>query len=129
MDKNAANISAIETWLNSVLDNKVSDNTFFGMPQTIDSSWNDMVVVECQNAITDYNAYCGGSVTVFLYAKPFASGKKNVAQLSALEKKLNDAIANAQSSTYRISRRETFTDYDETNKMHFNVVVLNILIL
>ena len=60
MDKNKMNISMIEDYLNSILDNVVSKNTFFGyMPEkeTIDSSWTDMVFVELPNGIRDNMAY------------------------------------------------------------------------
>ena len=58
MDKDILNISAIETFFNSLLDDKVSNNTFFTtLPTTLDESWEDIVVVDCSNSIQDLNAY------------------------------------------------------------------------
>lgn len=123
------NISSIETFFNSILDNKVSDNTFFGNAPTFDSSWTDMLVVDCGNAISDMNAYGKGIVLLYLYAKPMSSGKKNVAVFDTLEKKLNNVLNSVNDATYRISRRNTYADYDTANKIHFNVVEINLLIL
>jgi hypothetical protein len=125
MDVNKINISMIEDYLNSVLDNVVSNNTFFGyMPEkeTIDSSWTDMVFVEIPNGIRDNKAYGQGTALVWLYARPLASGRKNVAKMHELEVKLNEVIASASNSTYTISRRKTYTDYDTDINWHCNAV-------
>jgi hypothetical protein len=54
MDKNKINISKIETYLHGIIDGKVSDNTYAGtLPDTIQSSWNDMVLIDVGNAIND----------------------------------------------------------------------------
>lgn len=131
MDKNLINISSIETWFDSILTNKLSSHVFFGssLPNAIKSSWQDMVLVDCGNAVKDNNAYGFGSVLVYLYAKPLSSGSKNVPVLNRLEKKLNEIIKSSKSDNYVISRRQSFSDYDTQNKMHFNVVVLNLTIL
>ena len=121
------NISKIETYLNSIIDNTVSNNTFFGeliTKETIQSDWTDMVVVEIPNGIEDRNAYGQGTVLVWLYAKPLSSGRKNVATMSKLETKLNEVIANSSNTSYSISRRMTYTDYNEEIDWHCNVVEL-----
>lgn len=130
MNADLINISSIESWINSWIDGKVSEHTFFGMsvPENFDSSWSDLVMVDCSNAITDKNAFGTGTVLIMLYAKPLSSGKKNVAVLNNLEKKLNAALATARNEHYNVSRRETFCDYDTQNRLHYNVVVLNITI-
>ena len=121
------NISKIETYLNSIIDNTVSNNTFFGeliTKETIQPEWTDMVVVEIPNGIEDRNAYGQGTVLVWLYAKPLSSGRKNVATMSKLETKLNEVIANSSNTSYSISRRMTYTDYNEEIDWHCNVVEL-----
>jgi hypothetical protein len=125
MNKDNMNISKVETYLNSIFDNVISKNTFFGsMPEkeTIESSWNDIVFVEMPNGIQDRAAYGQGTVLVWLYARPLANGSKNVKVMSVLETKLNEVIKNASSPIYSISRRATFTDYDTNINWHCNAV-------
>lgn len=126
MNANNLNISKIETYLNGILDNVVSNNTFFGyMPDASivkSSDWQDMVMVEIPNGIRDMDAYGQGTILVWLYARPLESGRKNVAKMSELETKLNAVIANAEDKNYQISRRMTFTDYDTDIDWHCNVV-------
>lgn len=128
MDKNLLNISKIETYLNSIIDNVVSKNTFF--TKTPDASiikssdWQDMVMIAIPEGVKDFDAYGSGSVFVYLYARPLESGKKNVAKMSELEIKLNEVIANSKNSTYQISRNDEHTTYDEDIDWHCNVVEL-----
>lgn len=127
MDKNNINISKIETYLHSIIDNKVSKNTFVGnLPDTMQSTWQDVCLIDCGSAIADMSAYGRGVVLVWLYARPLASGAKNVAQMALLESKLNEVIAGATSSTYQITRRNTYSDYDTVRKWHCNIVELNL---
>lgn len=128
MLKNSLNISKIETYLNSILDNVVSNNTFFTAlpdPTIIKSSdWQDMIMIAIPEGVKDFDAYGSGSVFVYLYARPLESGRKNVAKMSELEIKLNEVIANSKDSTYQISRNDEHTTYDEDIKWHCNVVEL-----
>lgn len=127
MIKDNMNISKVETYLNSILDNVVSNNTFFGYlinKESLDPSWDDMVFVEIPNGIHDYEGYGQGTALVWLYARPLSSGRKNVKKMSELETRLNEAIKNASSDTYVISRRATFTDYDTNINWHCNAVEL-----
>lgn len=129
MIKESLNISKIETYLHSIMDNKVSDNTYVGsLPNTIEESWDDMCLIDVSSQIRDMNAYGRGVVLVWLYARPLASGAKNVAQMSVLESKLNEVIEQANDSTYHINRRNTYTDYDSNRKWHCNIVELNVTI-
>lgn len=120
------NISKIETYLNGILDNVVSNNTFFGyMPDASivkSSDWQDMVMLEIPNGVRDMDAYGQGTILVWLYARPLESGRKNVAKMSELETKLNAVIANSKDKNYQISRRMTYTDYDTDVDWHCNVV-------
>lgn len=130
MDSNYLNISKIETYIVGLIDNAVSDNTFAGtLPTTINAAWSDMVLVDCVNAIGDLDALGKGVVLVWLYAKPRTDGTKNVALMSKLEKKLNDVINAANDRHYIISRRDTYSEYDEARKWHCNIVELNITIV
>lgn len=133
MDANNLNISKIETYLNSILDNVVSKNTFFGyMPDASivqSSNWSDICFVEFPNGIRDMDAYGQGTALVWLYARPLESGRKNVAKMSQLEQKLNEALESAQGDKYSIRRRLTYTDYDTEIKWHCNVIEIIITIV
>lgn len=132
MDKDKMNISSIETYLNSIFDNTISDNTIFGYmieKATIPDDWNEMVMIEVPNGVADMDAYGQGTILVWLYARPLLSGKKNVAIMSTLEKNLNEVVKSSSNSTYQISRRLTYTSYDTDIDWHCNVVELNILIV
>lgn len=129
MIKDIINISKIESYLHSIIDNNVSENTFVGtLPSTVQSSWNDMCLIDVGNIITDLNAYGRGVIHVLLYAKPLSDGSKNVAVMSKLEQALNEVIETQQSQTYQINRRTTYAEYDNERKWHCNIVALNILI-
>lgn len=129
MDKNNMNISRIETYLHGIIDNKVSKNTYAGtLPDTIKSDWNDMVLVDCANRVSDMDAYGEAIVLIWLYARPFENGAKNVAIMDELETKLNEVIENANDKIYVINRRNTYSDYDSDRQWHCNIVELNVRI-
>lgn len=129
MDKNLMNISKVETFFNTLLDNKVSDNTFFtDLPAAINEDWTDMVVVDLPSELTDLDGVGRGEVLVFLYAKPKSNGTKNVPVLSAMESALNDCIASNTSEHYHISRSGSYTDYDDQRDLHCNIIKLNLQI-
>ena len=126
MNKNNLNISKIETYLNSIIDNVVSNNTFFTkLPDASvvkSSDWQDMVLIDIPDGIKDFEAFGQGHVFIALYSRPLESGKKNVSKMSELEIRLNDVIANAKDKTYHISRNDVHTAYDEDIDWHCNVV-------
>lgn len=126
MNKNKLNISKIETYLNGILDNVVSKNTFFTtVPDSSvvkSSDWMDMVLVDLPVGIRDFEAYGRGEVDIVLYARPLESGKKNVAKMSELETKLNEAIANASSKEYQLIRDDAHSLYDTDIDWHCNVI-------
>ena len=129
MDKNKLNISAIETFFNELLDEKVSSNTYFTtLPTAFNTKPNDMVLVDCSNIIHDLDAFGRGTVMIWLYAKPMSSGKKNVTLLSKMEKSLNEAIAANTNGHYVVTRLGEFADYDSDAQMHCNIVQLQLLI-
>lgn len=130
MRKDNINISEIETYLHSIIDNVVSDNTYVGTPpETLKESWNDICVIDVGPSIIDMDAYGKGVVLVWLYARPLVNGAKNVAKMSELETKLNEVIKNAHDRTYRINRGATYSDYDSNRKWHCNIVELNLIIV
>ena len=124
------NISNIETYLHSIMDGIVSDNTYAGtLPDTMKSEWNDMCLIDCGNKLKDFDAYGQGVILIWLYARPRSNGTKNVAIMSELESKLNFVIQNASNGKYTFSRGTTYTDYDTVRQWHCNIVELNILIV
>lgn len=128
MEKNKLNISKIETYLNSILDGVVSENTFFTTYPNVStvkaSDWQDMVLVDIPSGIRDMEAMGQGFVFVGLYARPHESGKKNVARMSQLEERLNEVIANAHDKQYLLVRNDTHSTYDDDLDWHCNVVEL-----
>lgn len=126
MNKDNLNISKIETYLNSILDNVVSNNTFFTtLPDAAivkSSDWTDMVLIDFPVGIKDIEAMGKGEVDIVLYAKPLESGKKNVAKMSVLETKLNEVIANARDKNYQLVRDDARSMYDTDIDWHCNVI-------
>ena len=133
MDGNILNISKIETYLNEIIDNVVSRNTFFtALPDNsviTSSDWKDMVLVSLPSGIRDLIAYGRGTVDIVLYARPLESGKKNVAKMSQLEIKLNEAIANSSSEHYSLVRDDARSMYDSNINWHCNVITFAILVV
>lgn len=133
MNKNNLNISNIETYLNSILDGKVSDNTFFTTYPDVSivrsSDWDDMVLVDIPSGISDMDAFGKGFVFIGLYARPQSSGKKNVNKMSELETKLNEVLESASSSQYMLQKSDSHSTFDDDINWHCNVVELTITIL
>lgn len=130
MDKNLLNISAIEDFFRKLLYNNVSKNIYFGnIPQAIQSSWTDFVVVDIASTIKDYDAMGKGVVSILLYSsKNLSNGSKNRSILNTLETKLNDVINKNTDTHYTINRMGGYGDYDSTCKLYYNVVFLNLLV-
>ena len=133
MDSNKINISKIETFLYEKIDNVVSKNTFVGskVPDktAIPTDWNDIVLIDVPNGISDFDAYGKGTVLVYLFARPQESGRKNVAVLSKIEASLNEVINTSSNDTYLLKRRLTFTGYDMNIDWHYNVIEITLTIL
>lgn len=133
MNKDNLNISKIETYLNSILDGVVSDNTFFTTYPNVSvvksSDWKDMVLVDIPSGIKDMEAMGQGTIFIGLYARPLESGKKNVNKMSQLEAKLNEVLENAVDSRYMLRRNDVRSSYDDDIDWHCNVVELTITIL
>lgn len=126
---NNFNISNIETFMYGILHGVLSRNVYVGsLPDTIQDSWNDMCYIDCSNVISDENACAKGSVLIWLYARPLSNGTKNVMKMSELEVELNRIIDEQRSGNYRITRTNTYTDYDSNRQWHCNIVELNIII-
>ena len=130
MDKNKINLSKIETFFDSLLDGVVSNNTFSTeLPVAFNADWDEAVVIDCNSAIVDWDAFGRGTVRIWIYVPPMSSGKKNVKKFGELEQKLNDAIVGSNNPIYRIERRGMFTGYDRERTLFFNVIEVSLTIL
>lgn len=119
----------VEEYLYSIIQGAVSDQTFAGtLPSSIDSSWNDMVLIDCDLPMTDMGPYSSATVYVFLYARPKADGSKNVPLLSQLENKLCDVLDSIHDDHYSVDRLSNGADYDTTLQWHRNFVYFNLII-
>jgi hypothetical protein len=129
MNKSNLNISNIENYLFTLFDNVVSNNTFIGtLPDTIDASWTDMVLIDFGTSINDLDAMGRCIVHIFLYAKPLANGSKNVRKLAEMEDKFNEVMLSQKDKTYQLSHVYDDSDYDKDRKWHFNIKALNLMI-
>lgn len=127
MNADKKNISRIEDYFHFLL--QEMDNVYFGTLPTPSSEWETMVLVDCANAISDFDAFGNGTVLVYLYAKPIGE-KKNTAALNKLEEKLNERLKTYKSPDgYSSSIQWKEADYDETKRLHCVVVAINILIV
>lgn len=123
------NISSIETYLDKIIKGKVSKNVFAGtLPNTLNDDTKDLVLIDCGNAINDLSAYGKGVINVYLYSKPTANGRKNVAQLSNMEKAMNVVLDGANDDRYVLTQLYKATDYDSAINWHYIIVALNIII-
>lgn len=123
------NISSIETYLDKIIKGKVSKTVFAGtLPNTISDDTKDLVLIDCSNAVKDLSAYGKGTINVYLYAHPTANGRKNVAQLSKMEKAMNTVLDGANDDRYVLTQLYKATDYDSAINWHFIIVALNIII-
>lgn len=126
---NNLNISSIETYLDKIIKGKVSKTVFAGtLPNTISDDTKDLVLIDCGNAVKDLSAYGKGTINVYLYAHPTANGRKNVAQLSKMEKAMNTVLDGANDDRYVLTQLYKATDYDSAINWHFIIVALNIII-
>lgn len=67
MDKNSLNISKIESFLMSILENNVGDAVFVSTPtSTLSSTLTSFCIIDA-NDISDYDAYGSGSVLLDRY--------------------------------------------------------------
>lgn len=130
MDANLMNISKVETFFDTLLRGKVSENVFFtNLPSAIKQEWSDMVLVDIPNAISNMNAYGSGIVLVYLYAIPKHAGAKDVPKLSRMEQTLNECIKNSNDGHYRISIIGNYSDYDGQRNLFCNIVEINLTII
>lgn len=123
------NISSIETYLDKIIKGKVSKTVYAGtLPNAISDDTKDLVLIDCGNAVKDLSAYGKGTINVYLYAHPTANGRKNVAQLSKMEKAMNAVLDGANDDRYILTQLYKATDYDYAINWHFIIVALNIII-
>lgn len=124
-----ANTSKVEEYLYGILNGAVSDHTFAGtLPSSIDGTWNDMVLIDCDLPMTDYGTYSAATVYIFLYARPNADGSKNVPLLNTLEENLCDVLDSIHDAHYSVDRRSNGADFDTSINWHRNFVYFNLKI-
>ena len=63
-----------------------------------------------------------------LYARPLSSGRKNVAAMSRMERKLNEILAGAKHENYQLRRRGVYSEYDKKVNWHWNVIEIEITV-
>ena len=123
------NISSIEIYLDKIIKGKVSKTVYAGtLPNAISDDTKYLVLIDCGNAVKDLSAYGKGIINVYLYAHPTANGRKNVAQLSKMEKAMNAVLDGANDDRYILTQLYKATDYDSAINWHFIIVALNIII-
>ena len=123
------NISSIETYLDKIIKGKVSKTVFAGtLPNTLGDTVKDLVLIDCGNAINDLSSHGKGTLNIFLYAHPTANGRKNVAQLSKMEKAFTTVLDTASDERYSLTQLYKTSDYDTALNWHFTIVALNIII-
>lgn len=127
MDANLINVSNIQVFFNNMLKNKLSQNIFFSMPNSVKETWKDMVFVDI--SVSDLGGYGRGFANIFLYAKSLPNGQENVKALSSLEKKLNEIIDLNKDVHYHIGRTGSYSDFDERRKLSCRIVTTNIKIV
>lgn len=124
-----ANTSMVEEYLYSILNGVVSDHTFAGtLPSAIGNEWDDMVLIDCDLPMTDYDTYSSATVYIFLYARPNADGTKNVPLLYEMENKLCDVLDSIHDVHYKVHRLSNGSDYDSSISWHRNFVYFNLII-
>lgn len=129
MDKSKLNISKIEGVLSDMIGTRLSKNVFLtALPDNIEETWEDIVVIDLSTEIQDKGAYGSGNVNIIMYAKPFSDGQKKISTMSKMETELNNIITESEKSSYRLVRRSSYTDYDSTRNLHMNVWIINLLI-
>lgn len=123
------NISSIETYLDKIIKGKVSKTVFAGtLPNTLGDTVKDLVLIDCGNAINDLSSHGKGTLNIFLYAHPTANGRKNVAQLSKMEKAFTTVLDTASDERYSLTQLYKTSDYDTALNWHYIVVGLNIIV-
>lgn len=121
-------IASIEAFLYDAINGKVSKNTFTGLPDTTKTSWKDMCLVDCGNAISDLRCYGRGSVMIWLYSKPLSDGSKDTRSMAKLERSLDEIVKGLRSDKFAISIRSKYNDYDSDRKWYCTIVILNIIV-
>lgn len=128
MDKNYMNISKVESFLMSILENNLGDATYvYSPPSTLPSTLTNFSVISINNVI-DMDGYGRATALIYLYGKPLSNGSKNASKISQMATKLNEIIENNKNTNYVITRRSTYSDYDSNRSWYFDVVELIIKI-
>ena len=123
------NISSIETYLDSIIKGNVSKNVCAKtLPSTLGDTAKDFVLIDCGNAINDLSSHGQGTLNIFLYAHPSSNGRKNIPQLSKMEKAFAVVLDEASDERYSLTQLYKTSGYDTTLNWHYIVVGLNIIV-
>lgn len=118
-------VSDIENFLWNLFTSDLIERKGFSLPSTND--FDSFVVIEIPNPVSDMNAYANGTALVYIYAKPLASGVKNPV-IGKIEKEVTRLANESKDTTYTISKRYVYTDYDAGRDLHVNIVEFNLTI-
>lgn len=128
MNSSHSNISNVESFFDSILPKTMADKIFYGnLPKVIDSSWKTIVLVNVGTSY-DRDAYATGRVLVYMFARPFNNGQKNIPALSSMEKALDEAVRNAICDHYAIRIGTKYSDYDTTRNLHCSIFSIELTI-
>ena len=130
MDPGLFDISAIETFLDTLLRGRVADKVFFtALPPVTAKAWPSMVAVDIAG-VADMRAYGRARVNIFLYARARPDGTKDVPELSRMEKSLAEAVAGNKDPHYVLTgTNNRYSDYDDGRDLHCNIIEYNLLII
>ena len=78
-------------------------------PDTIKSDWNDMVLVDCANRVSDHGCLWRGYSSYLALRSTFREWSKNVAMMEELETRLNKVIEDNKNNGFMASIEETLT--------------------
>lgn len=128
MDQKLRNVGNIESFFDRILPKTITENIFYtNLPKTISSEWKTMMLVDCNSNYTR-DAYAYGTVMIYLFAQPLASGMRDVATLSAMEDELTEAIENAVDEHYHVRLGSTYADYDALRNLHCTIFSIELMI-
>lgn len=126
MEREEMNIANIQDFLWSLFNSELLPNKYFDeLPSTND--FDNAIVFDLSNAISDMGAYGQGSFLIFLYAKPLNNGFRN-SILGAMEKEVIRIVESNTDLRYTISKRYSYSDYDAARNLHMTILEMNILI-
>jgi hypothetical protein len=128
-------ISKIENFFYNLLSTRLHSEGFSHvfaeeLPISLPEDTEQYVVIDCTSAISDLVGIGTGIVRIWLYVAPNTVGTKNVKVMNEMETKLKSIINNDSyvDTTYHVSLRDTYADYDGTRHLFCNIVEVRLQI-